>query len=265
MPDEPYAAALQSLTAAEAELASVRDRITALAAAAATAPPKRAEPPDGLFEVVHGETDQRYRIDRLQRESHKEVLCFTRPPYVQEGGNPVEEERLAAGVSYRSLYETSALSYPGSADMPGFIPPGELARATPRVPMKLMIFDRERAILPFAEEPADPTSGGLLVLHPSVLVDALVELFEDHWRRGTPLRFGSAFGPEGEDPDVPDSPALDAQLLSLLMSGLPDKAIATQLGISLRTLQRRIRALMESTGTANRTQLAWYVAQQRLA
>lgn len=48
------------------------------------------------------------------------------------------------------------------------------------------------------------------------------------------------------------------------MSGLPDKAIASQLGISLRTLQRRIRSLMESTGTANRTQLAWFVAQQRL-
>jgi DNA-binding NarL/FixJ family response regulator len=45
---------------------------------------------------------------------------------------------------------------------------------------------------------------------------------------------------------------------------LPAKAIATQLGIPLRTPQRRIRALMESTGTANRTQLAWYAAQHRL-
>jgi DNA-binding NarL/FixJ family response regulator len=130
--------------------------------------------------------------------------------------------------------------------------------------MKLMIVDGERALLPLHSgghgegEHGDLASAGLLLLHPSVLVDALLELFEDRWLRATPLRFAAG-------PEVPASPALDAQLLSLLMSGLPDKAIATQLGVSLRTLQRRIRALMESTGTANRTQLAWYVAQQRLA
>lgn len=95
-------------------------------------------------------------------------------------------------------------------------------------------------------------------------MDALLELFEDRWLRGTPLRMPSPGGETEEDPEFPDSPELDEQLLSLLMSGLPDKAIASQLGISLRTLQRRIRSLMESTGTANRTQLAWFVAQQRL-
>ncbi|WP_405729186.1 helix-turn-helix transcriptional regulator [Streptomyces sp. NBC_01537] len=261
MPGEPFATTLTGLAA---ELASVRDRLEALAQAppvpGSSAPDSPAAAlPGGVGEVIYGKAEQRRRVQLLQREARKEVLGFVRPPYVDQE-NPVQAERLAAGVVYRSLYEASALAYPGSADLPGFIPPGEQARATPRVPMKLMIVDGERALLPLhgKGERGDLASGGLLLLNPSLLVDALLELFEDRWLRATPLRFT-------EDPEVPASPTLDAQLLSLLMSGLPDKAVATQLGISLRTLQRRIRSLMESTGTANRTQLAWYVAQQRLA
>ncbi|MEU4093767.1 LuxR C-terminal-related transcriptional regulator [Streptomyces sp. NPDC026673] len=259
-----YLAALSGLAAVESGLASVRERLTALAA---VRPSRPAEPvmPGGIAEVIHGEAEQQHMIEQLQREARKEVLTFVRPPYVSFAGNFVQKERLAAGVEYRSLYETTALVYPGAADMPGFVEPGELARAAPSVPMKLMIVDAERALLPLSggADRSVVSSAGLLLLHPSVLVDALLELFEDRWLRGTPLRMPSP-GDTEEDPDFSGSPELDEQLLSLLMSGLPDKAIASQLGISLRTLQRRIRALMESTGTANRTQLAWFVAQQRL-
>jgi DNA-binding CsgD family transcriptional regulator len=259
-----YAAALSGLAAVESGLASVRERLTALAS---VRPSRPAEPvmPGGIAEVIHGEAEQQHMIEQLQREARKEVLTFVRPPYVSAAGNFVQKERLAAGVEYRSLYETTALVYPGAADMPGFVEPGELARAAPSVPMKLMIVDAERALLPLSggADRSVVSSAGLLLLHPSVLVDALLELFEDRWLRGTPLRMPS-LGDTEEDPEFPGSPELDEQLLSLLMSGLPDKAIASQLGISLRTLQRRIRALMESTGTANRTQLAWFVAQQRL-
>ncbi|MDX2702495.1 helix-turn-helix transcriptional regulator [Streptomyces sp. PA03-6a] len=259
-----YAAALSGLAAVESGLASVRERLTALAA---VRPSRPAEPvmPGGIAEVIHGETEQQHMIEQLQREARKEVLTFVRPPYVAAAGNVVQKERLTAGVEYRSLYETTALVYPGAADMPGFVEPGELARAAPTVPMKLMIVDAERALLPLSggRDRSVVSSAGLLLLHPSVLVDALLELFEDRWLRGTPLRMPS-LGETEEDPEFPGSPELDEQLLSLLMSGLPDKAIASQLGISLRTLQRRIRSLMESTGTANRTQLAWFVAQQRL-
>ncbi|MGW3244236.1 helix-turn-helix transcriptional regulator [Streptomyces sp. NPDC001070] len=259
-----YAAALSGLAVVESGLASVRERLTALAS---VRPSRPAEPvmPGGIAEVIHGEAEQQHMIEQLQREARKEVLTFVRPPYVSAAGNFVQKERLAAGVQYRSLYETTALVYPGAADMPGFVEPGELARAAPSVPMKLMIVDAERALLPLSggADRSVVSSAGLLLLHPSVLVDALLELFEDRWLRGTPLRMPS-LGDTEEDPEFPGSPELDEQLLSLLMSGLPDKAIASQLGISLRTLQRRIRALMESTGTANRTQLAWFVAQQRL-
>lgn len=262
--DADHLAALSGLEAVESAVASVRERLGALAARRSARP---AEPvmPGGIAEVIHGEAEQQHMVEQLQREARKEVLIFVRPPYVAAAGNPVQRERLAAGVGYRSLYETTALVYPGAADMPGFVEPGELARAAPSVPMKLMIVDAERALLPLSggRDRSAVSSAGLLLLYRSVLVEALLELFEDRWLRGTPLRM-PAPGTAGEGPGFPGFPEVDEQLLSLLMSGLPDKAIASQLGISLRTLQRRIRSLMESTGTANRTQLAWFVAQQRL-
>ncbi len=53
------------------------------------------------------------------------------------------------------------------------------------------------------------------------------------------------------------------QLVSLLASGLNDKVIASQLEISSRTLDRRVKALMEGLGTRTRFQTGWragYVA-----
>lgn len=162
-----YAAALSGLAVVESGLASVRERLTALAA---VRPSRPAEPvmPGGIAEVIHGEAEQQHMVEQLQREARKEVLTFVRPPYVAAAGNMVQKERLTAGVEYRSLYETTALVYPGAADMPGFVEPGELARAAPSVPMKLMIVDAERALLPLSggRDRSVVSSAGLLLLHP---------------------------------------------------------------------------------------------------
>jgi DNA-binding NarL/FixJ family response regulator len=42
---------------------------------------------------------------------------------------------------------------------------------------------------------------------------------------------------------------------------MPDKAVASQLGTSLRTVQRRVRELMDATATHTRMQLGWHVAR----
>ena len=54
---------------------------------------------------------------------------------------------------------------------------------------------------------------------------------------------------------------LDAQILSLLLVGLNDQAIAYHLGTSLRTVQRRVRHLMDRAGARTRTQLGWKAAR----
>ena len=54
----------------------------------------------------------------------------------------------------------------------------------------------------------------------------------------------------------------DRQLLSLLMAGLTDEAIAAHLRVSVRTIERKTRALMDAADVRTRMQLAWKAAQQ---
>ena len=54
---------------------------------------------------------------------------------------------------------------------------------------------------------------------------------------------------------------LDSRIVGLLMTGLTDEAVAAHLGTSLRTVQRRVRHLMEVTGGRTRMQLGFHVAR----
>lgn len=51
-------------------------------------------------------------------------------------------------------------------------------------------------------------------------------------------------------------------LLSLFVAGFPDKSIASQLGVSRRTVQRRLERLMLLAGVDTRTGLAFQAARR---
>ncbi|WP_425461105.1 helix-turn-helix domain-containing protein [Kitasatospora atroaurantiaca] len=55
---------------------------------------------------------------------------------------------------------------------------------------------------------------------------------------------------------------LDARILSLFLAGLTDQAAAGQLGISHRTVQRRLTDLMAKAGVDTRIQLGWQAARR---
>ncbi|ARZ67133.1 regulatory protein [Streptomyces albireticuli] len=123
-----------------------------------------------------------------------------------------------------------------------------------RVPAELVVTDRAIALVPLTPrsgEAAEPTA---LLVHPGVLLASLVDLFEDVWHEARPLRVRAT---EAEGPD-----ALDLEVLSLLLAGLTDTSVAKQLGLGLRTVQRRVKRLMELAGVTTRLQLGWHAAQR---
>jgi DNA-binding NarL/FixJ family response regulator len=89
------------------------------------------------------------------------------------------------------------------------------------------------------------------------LLDALLALFESHWEAATPVRLQS-----GEDQDPEGLDDNERFLLSLLVAGVPDKSIASQLGISRRTVQRRLDRMMALAGVDTRTGLAFQAARR---
>jgi DNA-binding NarL/FixJ family response regulator len=98
-----------------------------------------------------------------------------------------------------------------------------------------------------------------LVVHASGLLESLTGLFERVWAEALPLRLGTDDLPYEAAPDGPDD--TDRHILSLLLAGLTDASVAKQLGLGLRTVQRRVHRLMELAGVSTRLQLGWHAYQ----
>jgi hypothetical protein len=187
-------------------------------------------------------------------ESEVCALVTDRPVAITGADNAAEEDATRRGVAYRVVVERDVLSGPGGlAELAAALGREERVRVVERVPTKLVVADAALAMVPLtARDRAEPAA---LVVHASGLLESLMGLFEAVWRQAVPLRLDGA-GAAVESPlDQPD--ATDLQILSLLLAGLTDAAAAKQLDLGLRTVQRRVRRLMEIAQVTTRLQLGW--------
>ncbi len=202
---------------------------------------------EDVVEIVHGDDAVHQRWLQLQRSAREVVRVFDKPPYI-DPGNPAEPGMLDRGVTYRTVYDRTALDVPGKlAGIWEAFKAGEECRVATDVPLKMFIADRRMALAPLREA---TDLDGAIVLHASSLLDALISLFESVWARAIPL-------PDRDRPTAGRMPLTDLQrsLLDLLNAGLTDEAIARHLGLGYRTVQRRISELMDLFGAKTRFQL----------
>ncbi|MEV0268064.1 hypothetical protein AB0H43_04745 [Hamadaea sp. NPDC050747] len=203
--------------------------------------------PSRLAEVVDGERAAVDMMMELVGSATREVAVLDAPPYVDHDASAkAEESAFARNIRNRAIYATAALELPGRYDViMAAIRAGEQARTLADVPLKLIVVDGVRALLPLSVREGRIRS--VIVVHPSLLSSALAALFESLWERAAPLR-----------PDTPGLPddldEVDRALLTLLGSGLKDEAMARQLGVSARTLGRRITRLLDRLGATSRFQ-----------
>ncbi|WP_353807539.1 transcriptional regulator TrmB [Agromyces sp. SYSU T00194] len=203
-----------------------------------------------VVDTVVGEAAIRQRVAQLQAAATTSVDLFVRDDRTLRGpGENVEESRaLERGVAYRALVETAVLERLGivaAARTSARI--GEQIRAVGRLPARLVIGDRAGALLwNVSDDEAEEPSA--LLIHPGALLDLVVAAFEQHWQFATPLTSEGELRSGGEA-------CTDTDLLRLLLLGLTDAAAGAELGISVRTVQRRIAGLMETAGVGTRIQL----------
>lgn len=222
---------------------------------------------DKVVEVVIGAAALRDRLRDLQQSAREEILWFCRanPLAMQGSENAEEQDALARGVRYRAIYERALLEAPGELDsvLEG-ISWGEEARVTAALPVRLAIVDRRTAICPLMHD--DDRSVGepsAAIIRGGQLLDALIDLFESHWTRASPLSGAPEDASSGAaSSETAEIGAAESLLLSLVVAGMPDKSIVTQLGVSRRTVQRRIDRLMDRAGVDTRTALAYQAARR---
>ncbi|MFJ7077273.1 helix-turn-helix domain-containing protein [Streptomyces sp. NPDC098781] len=212
-----------------------------------------------LVEVVIGAAAVSQRFLQLQLGASDEVCALvTGSPVAVTGTENDAEERAAdRGVRYRVVLERSVLDQPqGITELSAALGREERVRVVERVPTKLVIADRTLALVPLTSHTAEPAA---LVVHASGLLELLFGLFESVWRDALPLSLGPA-GLTEQQPDGPDG--TDLEVLSLLLAGLTDASVAKQLDLGLRTVQRRVKRLMELTGVTTRLQLGWHACER---
>ncbi|MEV7319023.1 helix-turn-helix domain-containing protein [Streptomyces sp. NPDC093970] len=230
---------------------------------------RRRQDAGQLIEVITGAESLRQHLRQMQDNARHEMLWFCKAQYVAmpSGSNRAEYDALARGVRYRVLYEQAFFDDDNAIDnvIEG-VRAGELARSVPHLPLRLAVADREMAICPLVPggpqgSPGEPTAA---LVRGSSLLEALTSLFERYWETAVPLNL-SASG------TIPDARAAqsgdplsetDRRLLSLLVTGVADKTIASQMGLSRRTIQRHIQRMMSLAGATTRMQLAWQAARR---
>jgi DNA-binding CsgD family transcriptional regulator len=224
--------------------------------AAAYRDPTRQRPPG--VEVVRGRQAIGLRWLEAQRSATRELLILDRPPYVLEperARRRVQHELLRRGVRCRTIYDREAMESPGclaSARQLGAL--GEDGRTVAGLPMKLLIADRKVGLVSHLHGQEE-----YVLLHGSALLDGLVTLFDLLWHQATPLRPPPA---DAAHEATETLSADDRRLLSLAADGLTDHAVARRLGVAQRTVERRMRRIMDRLGARTRFQAGLQAARR---
>jgi DNA-binding CsgD family transcriptional regulator len=243
---DPDVAVEPLLVASEQRLEAARDEARRLAALHRE---QMLGPDRSVIELICGDEPLRQRVTQVKRAARRQLRCLSPYRQAKYGAEETELELLARGVACRAIYDRAAVERPGTlAGAERAARAGGQTRVLPRVPLEMYLADDRLALLPLATAAEDRTA---VVIHPSGLLDALGDLFEGLWQRALPL--GLATEPASAAAEPLAEPERQ-RITALMLSGLTDQAIAHQLGVSYRTVQRRIASLMDELGASTRFQ-----------
>lgn len=212
---------------------------------------------DGTQAIV-GRLEVQSTMNKICAEARSEICGFDKPPYVTTRSataewleaHSAEYQALGRGIEVRGVYH-SGFDSQRLQEMSLFMRHGERARSGD-VPMKLVLVDREVALIPAPTSYAvDQEVRATLVRHP-ILVEALQSLFEAVWDR--------SLGIVASDDGMKRDPRRDS-LINLLMTGATDVAIASKLGVTERSVRRWIAEMMDELDVRTRLQLGAALAR----
>jgi sugar-specific transcriptional regulator TrmB/DNA-binding CsgD family transcriptional regulator len=187
----------------------------------------------------------------LMDSARREICFFDKPPYAQvrsvitEAALSIEPEwrALERNVILRCVYDPG-FDTDRLAELSLFANKGEQSRTSP-VPMKLILIDSHTALIPSMRSYAPGHELRASIVRHALLVEALQWLFEAVWDAAVPIvtSVNSETDPRRQ------------MLISMLMTGSTDSAIANTLNINVRSVRRWISELMDELGVSTRLQL----------
>jgi len=147
---------------------------------------------------------------------------------------------LRGGRDSRAIYPSEITGHP-QLHLEQRALAGERIRLLPQVPCRLAVFGVDAVVIP---QTWRGDAGIALLCRQPGIVAVCRAWFEELWRH--------AVAAPGADQHTDEQSR--AQLLDLLTRGMKDEGIARTLGVSLRTVRRRIAALLLELGVDSRFQ-----------
>jgi hypothetical protein len=234
-----------------AELAEVRHALLQLRSRASAPQPGSQEP---VWQHLSADL-----APPLLRQLTEETVGMVRSCVVSlETGPGLDEESIRQSqdllarrrIRQRTLYPMDVLEDEvGRQWLAAWAAFGEEQRLSLAPPSDFAIFD-QHAVVAVARW-GDPAADYVLIRDP-MLISAFTALFDRAYARGLPV---APFDESDEG---------DLSLIRLLGLGLKDESIARYLGVSLRTVRRRVAALMAAHGAQTRFQLGVAAAREDL-
>ncbi|MER7756424.1 LuxR C-terminal-related transcriptional regulator [Kitasatospora sp. NPDC097643] len=216
--------------------------------------PRPSGGPGGAV-YVEGQVHIRLRISQLVSDCRTEVLTAQpghRPADALQMALPQDIQLLQRGCSLRTIYQPVAL-----ADAPALAYAAEVTRYGSHIRVldepfqRLIVFDRSVAVI----SANDDNSTAAFITDPAAIT-YLVAAFERDWARADTTEAAAALG-AGPTRSAPD------RVGRLLARGLTQRAVATRLGLSERTVAAHIARLRDRYGAQTLFQLGWLMRGAR--
>ncbi|AWZ08061.1 MULTISPECIES: helix-turn-helix transcriptional regulator [unclassified Streptomyces] len=238
---------------AQLDLLRMRGQLAELAIVHASRHRTLEGPP---LELIDSSDELRYIIESHSAACTKELLRAQPGGPLPAAGRHRDRDRdlLSRGVLVRALYQHSARFDPPTVRYEAELAAlGAEARTVSGGLAGCLVFDRALLVLPLRET-AGGAGGALLVRSPD-LVAFVAEMFDVLWATGEHI------GKPREKAFIQDvADQAKRSILQHLMQGDDDRVTARALGISVRTCQRHVSAIMRQLGATSRFQLG-YLAQ----
>lgn len=166
-----------------------------------------------------------------------------------------------SGVSWRLVVDTSLLAKDGvSQALQARSDAGQQVRVTQGVPFSCTVVDRQAALVDITTY--DPSGQGSFVVRRPAAVTAIRRTIDAAFGLATPLAPTRVPLPGASGDGGPPLDPRDRRVLALLATGASDQLIARQIDASTRTVERRVRYLMEHLGAATRFQAGVQAARR---
>ncbi len=209
--------------------------------------------PGRVIEVVEGAAAAGRKVAELLAGAQEEIPAIDTPPYATSGASiAAESSALARGVRVQGALLLAGARHPCKKldEIRQVTALGEQARVLAEAPIKLILVDRSTALLPLTDR--EEGSGSPRSDRTQRLTNAPRRAVRDAVAGGL-ARVGNGTGAVD---------GVDQQILELLAVGMKDEAILRQLGISERTLRRRIATLLSRLGATGRFQAGVQAARK---